>query len=143
MTRIQRNALVPYSAKNMYKLVNDVASYPEFLPGCAESRIDEKSDQHMRASLLVKKTGISQWFTTVNTLQAYSRIDMSLVAGPFKHLSGGWTFTSLDEQACKIDLSLSFEFESKLVALAFGKVFESLTSGMVKAFTERAKEIYQ
>lgn len=142
MTRIQRSALVPFSAKNMYKLVNDVGRYPEFLPGCAESRIEEQSSQHMRASLLLKKTGISQWFTTQNTLQEHNCIKMELVAGPFKQLSGDWHFTALDEHACKIEFNLAFEFENKLIALAFGKVFESLANGMVKAFTDRAKEIY-
>ena len=142
MTHVQRNALVPYSAQSMYKLINDVARYSEFLPGCAESKIDSQSNTFMQASLLVKKAGISQWFTTRNTLVDNKSIDMSLVDGPFKHLSGGWRFTELDVQACKIELDLHFEFESKLVAVAFGRVFESIASGMVNAFTNRAKEVY-
>ncbi len=33
MPQISRTALVPYSAEQMYQLVNDVQSYPQFLPG--------------------------------------------------------------------------------------------------------------
>jgi ribosome-associated toxin RatA of RatAB toxin-antitoxin module len=58
-------------------------------------------------------------------------------------LSGGWTFTPLSDEACKIELSLEFTFSSKLVDLAFGKVFRSVTGNMVKAFTLRAKEVYK
>ena len=39
MPQISRTALVPYSAEQMYQLVNDVQSYPQFLPGCTGSRI--------------------------------------------------------------------------------------------------------
>jgi ribosome-associated toxin RatA of RatAB toxin-antitoxin module len=66
-----------------------------------------------------------------------------LSQGPFNSLSGGWTFTPLSEEACKIELNLEFTFSSKLVDMAFGKVFKSLTSNMVKAFSERAKEVYK
>ena len=67
---------------------------------------------------------------------------MQLVNGPFRSLSGGWTFSALSEDACKIELNLEFEFSSKLVEVAFGKVFNSLASSMVAAFTQRAKEVY-
>ncbi|MBO1255651.1 type II toxin-antitoxin system RatA family toxin [Alteromonas sp. 5E99-2] len=142
MAHVQRTALVPFSAESMYNLVNDVDGYADFLPGCADSRIDEQSDTHMQASLLIKKAGISQWFSTRNTLEKNTRIGMSLVNGPFKSLEGGWTFIALDEKACKIELNLQFEFESRLVEAAFGKVFESITRSMINAFTQRAKEVY-
>ncbi len=32
MPQISRSALVPFSVKQMYQLVNDVRSYPEFYP---------------------------------------------------------------------------------------------------------------
>lgn len=43
MSQISRTALVPYSAEQMYQLVNDVQSYPQFLPGCTGSRILEST----------------------------------------------------------------------------------------------------
>ena len=38
MPQISRSALVPFSATQMYQLVNDVSAYPAFLPGCVGSR---------------------------------------------------------------------------------------------------------
>jgi ribosome-associated toxin RatA of RatAB toxin-antitoxin module len=70
------------------------------------------------------------------------KITMHLLEGPFRHLSGAWTFQPFDEQSCKITLQLEFEFESPLVAMVFGKIFNELTLKMVNAFKVRAKEIY-
>ena len=142
MPHISRNALVAFSAESMFDLVNDVASYPEFLPGCAETKVLESSNNNMKASLLIAKAGVKQWFTTENLLKRGHFIDMTLVEGPFTHLHGGWKFIPLAEDACKIELSLDFEFSSKLAEMAFGKVFNTIATNMVNAFTQRAKEVY-
>ncbi|CAH8189882.1 SRPBCC family protein [Vibrio aestuarianus] len=143
MKQVSRSALVSFSAEQMFNLVNDVARYPEFLPGCSGSRVIESSEQSMVASVDVSKAGISKTFTTSNVLVTGEAIVMHLVDGPFKTLKGGWYFTSLDEQACKVELKLEFEFSSKMIELAFGKIFHELTSNMVNAFTKRAKQVYQ
>ncbi|RYU68094.1 ubiquinone-binding protein [Aliivibrio finisterrensis] len=142
MPQVSRSALVPFSAKQMYDLVNDVASYPQFLPGCSGSKIIEQSEHAMVASVDVAKAGIKKTFTTKNTLVDSEVIGMNLVDGPFKSLTGGWHFIALDETACKVELKLDFEFSNALVAMAFGKVFQELTNNMVNSFTQRAKQVY-
>ena len=143
MKQVTRSALVSFSAEQMFDLVNDVERYPEFLPGCSGARVHESSDRVMTASVDVSKAGISKTFTTENELSPGTAILMTLVDGPFKTLKGGWFFTPLDEQACKVELKLEFEFSSKMIEMAFGKVFNELTSNMVNAFTKRAKQVYE
>jgi ribosome-associated toxin RatA of RatAB toxin-antitoxin module len=142
MKQVTRSALVAFSAEQMFNLVNDVSRYPEFLPGCSGSTVLEASQDKMVASVAVSKAGISKTFTTSNLLNTGESILMELVDGPFKTLRGGWYFTALDEQACKVELKLEFEFSSKMIEMAFGKVFNELTSNMVNAFTTRAKQVY-
>lgn len=142
MARVNRSALVMFSAEQMYRLVNDVEAYPNFLPGCVDGRVIESSHDQMVASVGVAKAGIHKTFTTRNTLLPNQSIDMQLVDGPFKMLRGIWRFISLDEQACKIELDLEFEFASPLIEMAFGKIFKELTGAMVNAFTKRAREVY-
>ena len=142
MPQISRSALVPFSVEQMYTLVNDVDAYPQFLPGCTGSRILENSDTSMTAAVDVSKAGISKTFTTRNTLTDNQSIHMQLVDGPFRQLTGGWRFVSLGDDACKVELSLEFEFTNMLVEMAFGRVFKELASSMVQAFTQRAKEVY-
>lgn len=142
MPQITRSALVPFSAQQMFELVNDVESYPTFLPGCSGTKVLESSDEHMTASVDVSKAGIRKTFVTRNQLVDFNAIEMQLVDGPFQKLVGGWKFIELDTMACKVELNLDFEFTNGLVEAAFGKVFRDLTSNMVSAFTQRAKEIY-
>ncbi|AWQ51678.1 ubiquinone-binding protein [Klebsiella pneumoniae] len=142
MPQISRTALVPFSAEQMYQLVNDVKSYPDFLPGCTGSRVLELGPTQMTAAVDVSKAGISKTFTTRNTLTSNQSILMSLVDGPFKKLIGGWKFIPLSPEACKIEFHLDFEFTNKLIEMAFGRVFKELAANMVQAFTSRAKEVY-
>jgi ribosome-associated toxin RatA of RatAB toxin-antitoxin module len=142
MANVSRSALVAYSAESMFDLINNVELYPEFIPGCAETKVLSQDADNMRASLLISKAGVKQWFTTHNTLKRGEFIHMNLVEGPFSKLSGGWTIKSLNETACKIELNLDFAFSSKLAELAFGRVFNSIAANMVVAFTQRAKQVY-
>ena len=125
MPQISRTALVPYSAEQMYQLVNDVQSYPQFLPGCTGSRILESTPGQMTAAVDVSKAGISKTFTTRNQLTSNQSILMNLVDGPFKKLIGGWKFTPLSQEACRIEFHLDFEFTNKLIELAFGACLKS------------------
>ncbi|HAT3953897.1 TPA: type II toxin-antitoxin system RatA family toxin [Kluyvera ascorbata] len=143
MPQISRTALVPYSAEQMYQLVNDVNAYPDFLPGCTGSRVLESGPTQMTAAVDVSKAGISKTFTTRNTLTDNQSILMHLVDGPFKTLIGGWKFTPLSADACKIEFQLDFEFTNKLIELAFGRIFKELALNMVQAFTMRAREVYR
>ena len=142
MATISRSALIAYSAESMFDLINDVQRYPEFIPGCADTKILQQDTDNMRASVLISKAGVKQWFTTQNTLKRGEFIQMNLVEGPFSRLTGGWTIKPLSESGCKIELNLDFAFSSKLVEMAFGQVFNAIAANMVVAFTERAKEIY-
>lgn len=142
MATISRNALVMYSCEQMYNLVNDIEKYPEFIPGCADAKCISATPAQMEGALLISKVGVSKWFSTTNELTENQQIKLHLRDGPFKQLSGLWTFTPLDETACKVELNLEFEFSSKLIEMAFGKIFNQVISSMVTAFTQRAKQVY-
>ena len=142
MATISRNALVMFSCEQMYNLVNDVEKYPEFIPGCADAKCISSNEQQMEGALLISKLGVSKWFSTTNKLTVNKEIELQLRDGPFKQLAGKWIFTALDESACKVELNLEFEFSSKLIEMAFGKVFNQVISSMVTAFTQRAKQVY-
>ena len=141
-TRIQRSALLPYPAQALYDLVNDVASYPQFLPWCRASEVLEVSETHMLASLEVAKGGIGQRFVTRNVLLPGQRIEMNLQEGPFSSLNGVWEFKALGDKACKISLDLTFDYAGPLVRATLGPLFNQATNTMVDAFCQRAKQLY-
>ncbi len=142
MTRVSKSALVRFPDHLMFELVEDVASYPRFLPWCSGSRILSRSGNVVDAQLDIAKGGFSKSFTTRNTLLAPQEIRMNLLEGPFEHLEGVWTFTPLRSDASKISLELEFEMSGKLASLAFGALFNQICNTMVGAFSDRAKAIY-
>src|SRR5690606_15193184 len=141
-TRIQRSALLPYPAQALYDLVNDVASYPQFLPWCSASEVLEVSETHMLASLEVAKAGIGQRFVTRNALLPAQRIEMNLQEGTFTSLTGVWEVKALGEKACKIGLDLTFYYAGPLVRATLGPFFNQAANTMVDAFCQRAKQLY-
>ena len=142
MTHIQRSALLPYPAERLFDLVNRVEAYPSFLPWCARAEILQESDEAMRARLTVAKAGITQAFTTRNSLIPGERIELRLEDGPFSDLHGVWEFKALGAQACKISLDLHFHYAGPVIKATLGPLFNQAANNMVEAFCKRAKELY-
>lgn len=131
-----------HTAEQMFDLVNDVESYPQFLPWCSGTTLIESTETTMQASLRVAKAGLKYSFTTRNEHERPGKIRIELVEGPFSSLSGVWLFQPLSDEACKVSLSLQFDFSGKLTSLAMGKVFNQMAVTMVDAFVSRADQIY-
>ncbi len=142
MTVIHKSALVPYSTAQMYQVINDIESYPEYLPWCHSSRVISQTDREQVGELEVARAGIRQKFTTCNRLHPHKRIEIQLQDGPFSKLEGVWKLTELRPDACKVELTLEFEFAGKLINSAFGRVFGQIAATLVDAFCKRLHEVY-
>ena len=143
MPVVHKSALVSHSAAQMFELINDVEAYPQFLPWCSATSLISRTETELCGELVVSRIGIRQNFSTCNRLYPYDRIDIRLRKGPFKNLHGSWRFTSLKENACKVELELEFEFSGRLINTAFGKIFSQIANTLVDAFCKRANEVYR
>ena len=142
MTTISKSALVTYSPKEMFKLVDDIEAYSDFLPWCGKATEISRDENKVEASLFISHSGLNKEFTTQNKNTTFEKIEMHLVNGPFKNLDGVWLFEPLGETACKISLNLNFEFSSKIISLTLGPVFSKIANNLVDAFIKRADSIY-
>jgi ribosome-associated toxin RatA of RatAB toxin-antitoxin module len=142
MAHINRSALVPYSSEQMYRLVDNIAQYPQFLPWCRSTVEHERDGDQVKASIEIAKGAVNKRFTTINRLQANKMIEMCLVDGPFKHLQGFWRFDELAVGKCKVSLDLDFEFANKILSLAVGPIFNQVANTLVDSFVERARSVY-
>ncbi len=140
--KITRSALVAHSAMDMYRLVADVPSYPQFLSWCTATKVHEQNNEMQKASLTVVVAGIRQHFTTMNTLCRGERVEMKLLEGPFKNLHGEWCFVQLGDAGCKISLELEFEMTVGPMATMFGKGFGKIANRLVDDFCKRAEMVY-
>lgn len=140
--KIERSALVRYSAVQMYELVHDVEAYPEFLSWCTHAEVHDQDDESQHATLVVSVAGIEQRFSTVNRLEPGRRLVLALEQGPFRSLSGEWRFQQLGEAGSKILLELEFDFRPGLLSSAFQRGFKHIADRLVQDFCKRAEAIY-
>jgi ribosome-associated toxin RatA of RatAB toxin-antitoxin module len=139
---ITRTALVLHSAQDMYRLVQDVTSYPAFLSWCSDADVLEQTAELQLARLQVSIGGLTQSFTTRNRLVPGQLLTMSLVEGPFRHLSGEWQFDALAARGSKVSLRLSFDFSSSLLSAAFRRGFTRVADKLVADFCRRADQVH-
>ena len=139
---IRRSALVLHPAMEMFRLVQDVPAYPEFLGWCVRSEVHEQTAEHQVATLVVKVSGVTQSFTTHNRFVSGERLTLSLVDGPFRHLSGEWLFEPLGSEGSKVTLVLNFDFSSKMLSSAFRRGFTHIADRLVNEFSQRADAVY-
>ncbi len=147
MTRIERSALLPYSAEKLFDLVNDVKAYPQYMEGCVNAIILSQSETMMEARLELRKNGISHSFATRNRLEKPQKIFMELLDGPFDALQGEWAFKTLASDACKVSLYLQFQMQQNslqqsVAQKAAGKLFENVAGNLVDALCKRANALY-
>lgn len=142
MTTINKSALVPHSPEEMFKLIDDIEAYSEFLPWCGKATEISRDEKNVEASLFISHSGLNKEFTTQNKNTEFEKIEMHLVNGPFKNLDGVWLFEQLGETACKVSLNLEFEFSSKIISVTLGPVFSKVANSLVDAFIKRADTVY-
>ncbi len=141
MKTVKHTLVVPHTQVQMYELVNDLNSYPQFVPGCMRVEIIEQRSDQMTAALHLQKGPLTQVLKTRNTLQAPVKIEMQFLEGPFKHFSGYWHFNE-HNGATKVTFELQFDFESPFIGLMFGPFFEHITHNWLEAFRKRADTVY-
>ncbi len=142
MPMISRQLALPYSAAQMYALVNDVARYPEFVPWCVEATIHHADEHAMRASLIGEFRGVRSSVTTTNQCTPNQSIVMNLEQGMVKHLTGQWQFVDQGDHASLVKLSVDVEFKNRLMNVMFKGVMQQVLNRITDAFCARAKKLY-
>lgn len=141
MKRISRSAIVECSAGAFYALVEDIESYPNFLPWCSGAQVRERSPGRTVATLTLAAKGLKHAFTTENTNVPGRSIDLRLVEGPFRHFRAAWRFASLGADAAKVEFSMEYEFAGAIVGRLLAPLFSRMADVTVEAFVARAARV--
>ena len=146
MKTVHKSVLIWYSAAEMFALVTDIASYPEFLPWCDQAAVLGEDSNGVTAKVGLSIAGLKQSFTTQNTHIEDRQVKLKLVDGPFSKLDGSWQFTPVgksSERACKVDFLLNYDFDNAALAALIGPVFDKIAGSLVDAFVKRAGSVYE
>lgn len=133
---------LPHTPEQLFSLVADVASYPQFLPWCAAARVKKRDGNELHADLVIGFKMVREKYTSRIRLDPLKRIDVEYLEGPFKYLNNHWVFMPTEEGGTLIDFYVDFEFRSVLLQKLMGVVFNEAVKLMVGAFETRAYQLY-
>jgi ribosome-associated toxin RatA of RatAB toxin-antitoxin module len=139
MKQIKRQAIVGCPAALLYRLVNDIESYPRWFDWCTSAQVFSASPSEMTAELGVKLAGVQLSFATHNQLEADRAIHMQLKSGPIRALNGAWHFEALGLTGCRVTLALNIDLAGALVNSAVAKAVSVWADRMVDDFIQVAK----
>lgn len=142
--------ILPFSADQMYNLVADVASYPEFLPWCSAARIRSdlpdgagENTRIIEADLVISfKVFRERFGSRVRLDPGIRRIDTEYLDGPFKYLKSWWQFNDAGDGSCEVSFFVDFEFRNRVLQKLIGIVFNEAMHKIVRAFEDRARALY-
>ena len=141
MPTVLKSVLVPHSARTMFALVDDVESYPRFLPWCSATKVLERTDAITRARIDIDYHGLASHFSTLNRKRAPLRMDLEFVEGPFEAFHGHWTFAALGDAGCRVELALDYSFSNPALSALLGPVFGHIIETLVDRFVARAEAL--
>ena len=130
MKHLTRSALIARPPEQVFALVNDVGSYPQFVPGCSSAEVLLKSETEVVARLRVHRGPLSTQLTTRNRPRPYTEIRLELVAGPLRSLEGVWTFTPVGSNGCRIEVAVAV------------RIFQPLQGGASRAAHRRGGQFH-
>jgi coenzyme Q-binding protein COQ10 len=140
--------VVAHSSDQMFELVADVPSYPQFVPLCRGIKIKRRfpaadGTQIFISEMEVGYKAVREKFTSRVVLnRPAGRIDVAYVDGPFSHLENRWTFTDAHEGACRVEFFIAYEFRSRMLATLMGSMFDAAFRKFSSAFEARADQIF-
>src|SRR5690349_240539 len=139
MKEIRHSAIIAQPPGRVFEVINDIESYPSFLPWCTHAKILSRSEREIVATVGVRKGPLHGEFTTRNELEPDRRITMRLVSGPFRMLEGEWLLTPIGDDGCRVDLTMKFAFKNPLSAVLFEQKFAETMASLIDAFVARAR----
>ena len=136
---IRRSVLVPYSAEDMFDLIEQAEFYPSFVPWCTSAQILERSDEWVAARLEFSYFNVRFTMRTGNPKRRPEWLQVRLVEGPFSRFHGDWHLVPLADQGCKVNFDLSYQPSAGLFDRVASAALERTFGAVMEAFVKRAE----
>jgi ribosome-associated toxin RatA of RatAB toxin-antitoxin module len=141
MPTVRKSVIVSRPAAAMFALVDDVESYPRFLPWCSGAEVSERTDAVTLARLDIDYHGLTSSLQTRNAKDPPERMSLEFVEGPFERFRGEWRFVELGGEGCRVELVLDYAFSSAALEAVLGAAFGHIAETLVDRFVQRAESL--
>jgi coenzyme Q-binding protein COQ10 len=128
--------------------VADVTSYPEFVPWITTMRTWNLRAVADGVETLDAEAGVGFAFlkerfsTRVRRDASVRRIDVTLLAGPFRRLENRWQFFEAGEGQTRVEFDIDFQFKSRLLEALLTANFAHAVDRLMGCFEARARALY-
>lgn len=146
MPTFETTRSVSHTPEQMFALVADVETYPQFLPLCEALAIRSRKERDGRTILIADMTvgykAIRETFASQVLLKPDENvIEVKYLDGPFKYLNNIWRFEP-QGSGCEVQFFIDYEFKSRILGAMMGAMFDRAFRMFAEAFEKRADAIY-
>jgi coenzyme Q-binding protein COQ10 len=140
--------VLPYAPEQLFRLVGDVANYPDFVPWITAMRTWNARSLGDGVEAVDAEAGVGfsflrEKFATRVRRDAHNRqIDVSLLSGPFRKLENRWRFLDAGHGCTRIEFDIDFMFKSRVLETLLRANFGHAVDRLISCFEERAKVLY-
>lgn len=140
--------VLPYAPDQLFRLVGDVAAYPDFVPWITSMRTWNARTQAEGVDSVDAEAGVGFSFlkerfaTRVRRDSAARQIDVSLLSGPFRKLTNRWRFEPEGDGSTRIEFDIDFQFKSRLLEGLLKANFHHAVDRLMTCFEDRARSLY-
>ena len=138
MKNIHKEEDINIDIETIFNLINDIKSYPNYLPWCTKSEVTGESTDIIIGKIFISKSFINWNFSTKNTIKKNESISLELVDGPFESLTGKWLFSPINQFNTRVSLDIDYEFKSSIIELSIEPIFSSIMNSILKSFVQEA-----
>src|SRR5258707_4056612 len=121
---------VRHSASEMFELVADVESYPQFVPMCRALKVRQRTPGGEGTEIIVADMTVSfklvrETFRSRVTLERPKlQILFEYLQGPVSHMQKRWSFTPAGDEACDVEFFIDYAFKSRMLGALMGSMFD-------------------
>lgn len=133
---------LPHSDRQVFDLVADIESYPEFLPGWKHARVLDRQNNQVYAEQHLHMGPAEFRFHTTALLDPCNAIQISSSSGPFHKLYIDWRFASVNENHCRATIELKSTIKPGLKNGALRLMLEAGSNRLLPLFRQRARLLY-
>ncbi|HEY6860603.1 MAG TPA: type II toxin-antitoxin system RatA family toxin [Pseudolabrys sp.] len=148
MTSIQTTKFVGYSWPDLFNLVLDVKSYPDFVPRCRAVRLLSRRMTAPGMTIVVSRMTVGYSVfevsyanrTTADTIGR--QISIEALDGPLRFLNAVWRFEPRDADHTQLHFSVDYEFSNPVLAAVASRAFGAMFGEILNAFERRAAQLF-
>ena len=148
MPSTKKTRLLGYGWSELFDLVLDVESYPEFVPNCRAVKMVSSKREEPGKTIIISRMTVGFLALRVDYAnrttgdEIVRRISVEALDGPMRYLRVRWDFEAVDEDHTRLHFSVDYEFNNPVLGAVASRAFSAMFGENLNAFERRAARLF-